>query len=216
MLPAPWSIVLTLLFCGTAAYALLQLVRLASRPRAEGPGGQVVELNHLVMSVLMVAMVWWMPGGLGTAVQVAALGLFGLALLRYATRPELARGTRIAMAAHLIGNVAMIWMLVAMPWLMGHGTATSDPAAAGQHAGHGGGAEPAPGGAMPPMEMPMGTPGWMTVVTLVLAGLLVLTAIGWLVHRHRARELRAGDDWSHRICHAAMTGGMAAMLVVMR
>ena len=29
---------------------------------------------------------------------------------------------------------------------------------------------------------------------VVLAGLLVLTAIGWLVHRHRARELRAGDD----------------------
>lgn len=203
---------LTLLFCATGAYALLQLVRLAAAPGAEGPGGRVVELNHLVMSVLMVAMAWWMPGTLGTAVQAIALGLFALALLGYATRRGLARGTRIAMAAHLAGNAAMIWMLVAMPWLMGHSIAGA-PAAEGQHAGHGG--STAAGGASE-MAMPMGTPGWMTAVSLGLAVLLAVAAIGWLAHRHRARELRAGDDWSHRICHAAMFGGMAAMLVVMR
>lgn len=215
MLPAPWSIALTLLFCGTGAYALLQLVRLGSRPRAEGPGGNLVELNHLVMSVLMVAMVWWMPGTLGTTVQVIALGLFTVALLRLATLAGLARGTRIAMAAHLVGNLAMIWMLVAMPWLMGHAAGAGDSGHAGheEHAGHQGAGTGAPlGGA----DLAAGTPGWMITLSLVLAALMAVTAVGWLAHRHSERELGRGDDWPHRICHAAMAGGMAAMLVVMR
>jgi hypothetical protein len=98
-------------------------------------------------------------------------------------------------------NLAMVWMLAAMPLLMGPmGGETS-----GGHSHHGSGEA---------MPMPMGStaiPGWVQAVSWVAVVVLVAVAVWWLV-----RAVRVDRDRSHLCCHGVMSVGMALMLAVMR
>lgn len=218
MLTPVWSVLLTAVFSLTGIYSLMRLARHTSQPtlkpalrsagrpgqpvRAPRPGSEhVIDLNHVVMSVAMVVMVWWPSGPVGTAVQIAVFAaftaVFGLgALTRTTGATHLGR---LGAAAHASMNAAMIWMLAVMPLLM-----------AGM---------PGPGTAsMPGMDMGTGAagaggtrvPNWAQDVSWAAVALMVAVAGWWLVH-----AVRADRDRPHLCCHAAMGTGMAVMLAVM-
>ncbi|MGP5597345.1 DUF5134 domain-containing protein, partial [Brachybacterium alimentarium] len=76
-------------------------------------------MNHLVMSLAMLLMVWRPVGTAGTWIQVALFALFGVVMLLGLPTVH-AVGERVAVVSHVMLNAAMIWMLLAMPLLMGH------------------------------------------------------------------------------------------------
>lgn len=108
------SVVFTAMFVATGGWALFRL----ALQRADTCVDRSTELAHLLMSLAMLAMVWGVTGGLGSAsgiVQVVVFGLFSLWFLTGVLGGHLPSGL------HLASTAAMVWMVVAMPSLMGMG-----------------------------------------------------------------------------------------------
>lgn len=77
----------------------------------------IIEVNHLVMSVAMIFMIWVTVIDAVTWAQVTVFAIFALALLPVLLQQGEA-AQRVSLAGHPILNAAMIWMLLAMPLLM--------------------------------------------------------------------------------------------------
>ena len=175
------SVLLTVLFLATGAYSLLRWASLRTGVAAHA-GDPVAELSHLVMSLAMIGMVWGYGGSTSDLVQIV---LFGLLSGYFAVRLVTARRHRGGAgcptpAYHLLMCAAMVWMVAAMPLLMG--MAPSDDAGM-QMDGmtmSAGSAAAAPAGP---------TPQWAIVVTVLTAIALVAAAGHWL--RRIARSVPA-------------------------
>jgi hypothetical protein len=175
----------------TAAFAVAGL---ASLVRLFGPvagAGRIGALSHLLTSIAMIGMAWGWPGP-GTSAGVAQLAVFGLltaVFVRRVLRP--AGPGRGAGADHLIDLVAMVWMLGAVPWLMG-----ADPASHSHDLA--------------------AVPVWVQVVTLAFLVLLGNAALASVVEEHRGSPGPAAAvsrlDAAGRVL---MSGGMAGMLLTM-
>lgn len=195
-----WSVMLTVVFVLTGGYSLWRWAG-AVASRSGRREEATVDLNHLVMSVAMVSMTWWPAGAVAIVVQGLVFAGFALALL-----PAMVRdgdgSRRLGLAAQLAMNLAMIWMLLAMPWLMA-GTATGAGQPTGHH--HGGGhqaAIPTPAG--------ISAPAWMDAVSWIAVGLMVISALWW-----GPRAIRAQQHRVHFCCHGLMGVGMAVMIGAM-
>lgn len=208
MIETPWSFVLTAIFLVTAVLCALHLTQSRSASAAatvgsvhaahHGPIATAVHVNHLVMSLAMLLMVWRPVGTAGTWVQVTTFALFGVLML--IGLPSVLRTVdRVGLASHVVLNAAMIWMLLAMPLLMGHAMGSSTDA----HAAHHGS-----GDAMAVVMTP--TPGWVAVVNWVAVVLSAVVAVWWLERLFRAPSHRV-----HSACHLLMAAGMALMLPLM-
>lgn len=208
VIETPWSFALTAIFLATAVLCALQLAhsRDASagdsraRSRRDGAISTAVHLNHLVMSLAMLLMVWLPVGAVGTWVQVVIFALFGLLMLS-GLPSEASANARIGLSSHVLLNVAMIWMLLAMPLLMGHARGDSDGANAAHH------------GDVPDDAMAMETlapPAWASGVNYAAVALSALIALWWTT-----RLLREPGHRLHTACHLLMAGGMYLMLALM-
>ncbi|HAN25639.1 MAG: DUF5134 domain-containing protein [Microbacterium sp.] len=192
-----WSAVFTILFSVTGVVSLVSLVRTRRAAPAGTPFGttEVVEIAHLLMSIAMVAMVWWAAGAELTWAQIAVFAVVAIALL--VSLPQAtSRAGRVDLAGHAVVTGAMVWMLVAMPALMGSG----GDGASGHH--HSGGAADA--------AAPAATPEWIVVLNGVVIAVVAAFAVWWIVGLVRSSHHRA-----RHVCHALMAGGMAVMLAVM-
>jgi Domain of unknown function (DUF5134) len=113
------SVLFTAVFVGTGGYALHRLTAQAFVDRA-------AEAAHLLMSLAMLAMTWGWTGGPGSPSGMVQVGLFGLFTLWFVAG---AVGGSIPNGLHATNAAAMVWMVVAMPELMGMGTHTTWTAA---------------------------------------------------------------------------------------
>ena len=196
MLTAPWNLILTVVFAFTGVYCLARLITHRPPPGAlRGPvlESTAIHLMHLVMSVGMIAMCWFMmiPAALNWA-QIVVFTVLALALLPGLWKaPLLAR--RVDLAGHIWLAAAMVWMIAAMPLLMAN-------------MGGGGHGEAAGGS----MMMEMSTPPWVDVLNGVFAAGSAAIALWWV---HRAATIRG--ERLHGLCHCLMAAGMAAMLLLM-
>ncbi|WP_328997904.1 DUF5134 domain-containing protein [Kribbella sp. NBC_00709] len=197
MLTSPWDLLLTALFAMTLALSLWWWTS-ASRSDVRD---RVLHLNHAVMSAAMIVMIWWPFGRLGSWVQIAIFALLFLLVIRVDWQPVFERVGDTT--AHVLMNLAMIWMLAAMPLLMGDSAMT--PEAHADHAGH--------GGAMPSDASGMAMAGpdtWVKALNGVATAAVFLCGFWWL------RQItRSGQHRAHAACHVLMAGGMAAMLILM-
>jgi Domain of unknown function (DUF5134) len=105
----------TAVFVGTGGHALYRLTAPAFVDRA-------AEAAHLLMSLAMLAMTWGWTGGPGSPSGMVQVGLFGLLTLWFVAG---AVGGSIPHSLHTTNAAAMVWMVVAMPALMGMGTHTA-------------------------------------------------------------------------------------------
>ena len=137
MIAAPWNILLTFVFVMTAVICFSGLIGRSRKGRTNSAltDSDLIDITHGVMSVAMIVMTWWTVWDAVTWAQVAIFAILVLALV-----PSF-RGARGAQAVDLVGHivldVAMIWMLAAMPLLMAGMDMSGD--AGGAHAGHHGG-----------------------------------------------------------------------------
>ncbi|HTF49646.1 MAG TPA: DUF5134 domain-containing protein [Pseudonocardia sp.] len=171
----PLSVLLTVIFAATGGYSLLRWASLRAGV-AGHHGDRVAELSHLVMSVAMIAMVWAYGGPAGNVAQIVLFTV--LAGYFLARLPVGRRGARLggcpAPGFHLLMCASMVWMVAAMPLLMG-GMPTGS---AGGHM-HGmpmGGADSAGQDGQPPAP----TPAWAVVVTVAVSVALLAAAGYWL------------------------------------
>lgn len=203
MLSFPVNVALTVAFAFTGLYCLGHLV--ASRRRTlagTGPrtltDGEVVDLNHGIMSAAMILMTWVVVSDAFLWTQVALFAILAASLLLNWVRAG-STVHRIDVVTHILLDLAMIWMLAAMPLLM------AELAAGGgghdHHGGHHGVAE---------AVLPAVTPLWADIVNggfVVISVAVCLWWIGRLV-------TGSGHRW-HAACHAVMAGGMGVMLLAM-
>ncbi|TWF75682.1 uncharacterized protein DUF5134 [Pseudonocardia hierapolitana] len=175
----------------TAAFAVAGLSSMVRLFRPVAGGGRIAAFSHLLTSIAMIGMAWGWPGP-GTSVGIVQLAVFGLLAAVFVLRVLRPVGHgRGASANHLLDLVAMVWMLGAVPWLMGadHASHSHDLAA---------------------------VPVWMQVVTLAFLVLLGNAALASVVEEHRSSPDPAGAvsrlDAAGRVL---MSGGMAGMLLTM-
>ncbi|MGO2110321.1 MAG: DUF5134 domain-containing protein [Pseudoclavibacter sp.] len=202
MIESPWSFLLTVVFVGTGIFCLVTLVAGRLGPdtrRAPMSDAEVVHAGHGIMSVAMVAMVWVMSNDVVSWTQIAVFAILTLALIPTLARAQSAR-VRVEIVAHMTLNLAMIWMLWAMPLLMA-GSMTHD--AGGAHAGHEG------HGAASGTTLTE-TPAWADVTNGAFVGLSIAATAVFAVSAVASKGHR-----THAICHVAMGAGMAVMLVLM-
>ena len=83
---------------------------------------RAAEAAHLLMSLAMIATTWGWTGGPGSTSGMVQVGLFGLFALWFVAG---AVGGSIPDGLHTTNAAAMVWMVVAMPELMGMGTHTT-------------------------------------------------------------------------------------------
>lgn len=100
---------LTLVFGTTGLYCLWRLAT------GRGRGIEVfTDVNHVVMSAAMLAMLWLPSGGVARWLQVVAFGGAAIVFLQH-----LARSAEVAARAgalmHAAMNLGMVWMLTTMP-----------------------------------------------------------------------------------------------------
>ena len=218
MISFPWSLILTAAFAFTGLVCLLHIARHWTEPRTQtcpdvGAARMdlVVHANHLVMSIGMIAMVWVDTGTIATWGQslfftvlaaVMAIGLFRAP----------GRTPRISLAAHLVLNAAMVWMLLAMPLLMAHpmDDEAHDDMDAGGHAGHHGDHDHAHSGGSDMAQAMTQTPDWAAAVNWGAIALSALAAAWRIVLLVRSRRVGI-----HTLCHAVMGLGMTGMLALM-
>lgn len=206
MFTLPWSLALSAVFVVTGVVCGIHLAR--TWGAAAGAHGRhdhgalvarAVHVDHLVMSLAMLLMIWRPVGTAGTWMQSAVFTAFAALMLVSVPRAHDA-AQRVDLVGHAVLNAAMVWMLATMPLLMGHPMSTpSDP-----HAAH-------HGGSMDTMAMQLNpTPTWATVATGITIAISVLVALWWLVRlaRDRGHRLHAG-------CYLVMGAGMASMLALM-
>ena len=208
MIETPWSFALPAIFLATAILCALHLAQTrgaAAAPmnphaRHESAISTAVHVNHLVMSLAMLLMVWRPVGTAGTWVQVAIFTLFG-ALMLSGIFAEVSVSERISLSRHTSLNVTMIWMLLAMPMLMAHPRDGSGDV----HAAHHGGASADPA-SIPPVT----APAWASGASWAAIGVSGLVAVWWAV-----RLLREPGHRVHAACHLLMAAGMSLMLALM-
>lgn len=222
MFPSAAAVSFTVVFAATGLYALVRYVAISSRPGSSpttaGPA-RAVELLHLLMSVAMIAMAWGWSGGPESGSGVVQLAVFGTFTLVFATLAARARGFLgvVGPAAHSLMATAMVWMVAAMPVIMGHG-ATSDAGGDGHggHAGHG--AATTEVSSTPLVAEP--TPIWATVLNGVIAALLLAAGLFWALRAVRAvrgdhAEAATGPTGPTGAAHlggaAADPGGVATL-----
>ncbi|WFE28347.1 DUF5134 domain-containing protein [Solwaraspora sp. WMMD791] len=198
MLETPWVPVLTIVFLLTGLVCVGDLaIRRRNVPREQAySDAELIDINHAVMSAAMILMAWLMVDGVFAWAQVAVFGILAFALLPAYLR---ARGTseRVDVLGHVTQNVAMIWMLAAMPILMSE-------MAVGGASGHVHGVAAA--GAVPTP-----TPAWADMTNVVFVVLSATGALWWL---YRAATTRSGHRL-HQLSCAVMGAGMATMLLLM-
>jgi hypothetical protein len=166
------SLLLTVLFAVTGGYALLRWASLRTGVAGRAGDG-VAELSHLLMSLAMIVMAWGYGSPAATTAQIVLFGgLGGYFAIRLAAS-RLAASTRTCPASgfHLLMCAGMVWMVVAMPWLMAS-------------AGTAGSAADMP---MDGMSMPMapgapvaGGPRWAGPITVVLAVAMLVASAYWV------------------------------------
>lgn len=197
MLTGPPAVALTILFGATALYCALDWSR--ARGSSSRVTAGLIDANHVVMSVAMIAMIWSPTGRGGSTLQAAVFVLFAAAMAMSMTATN-----RVGPALHALTNLAMAWMLAAMHLIMpGHGDSGS-----GGHAGHHGGGS----GQTMPMQSADPAP-WVVAVTQGLTLACAAGSLFWLWRAARSRGHRYAAR--HSICHAGMAAGMAAMLALM-
>ena len=208
--------ILTALFALTAIWFMRRAVRAGA-----GAPERISAMAHVLMSALMVPMAW--PWGMTipafpqiVLLSLAGLWFLGLAVKKSWPRVEAEPGGRWASLHHAAMMVAMVWMLATMPELM---AATShDPGSGGHHAVGAGASATMVAGTMP-AELPV----WITIVTVVLGGYLILSSMSWLaaaVDRGRGATgaSTTGFDIVESVAlswagHGAMSIGMGVMLL---
>jgi hypothetical protein len=185
-----------------ARWLLTSVFAAAGLGSLPGPGwvgtaraaARVSEVFHALMCAALIAMTWRSepiaPAWFLTALFGCAVIWFGLASLGGVASW---RARRLPGLHHALMAGAMIWMVTAMPAVMRMGSA--GPAR----------------GAMPAMSRPAG-PAAVLAVSVLLAAYFALAAVPWLVcaigpGRRVTGRAAAG--------HAAMSAGMAAMLLAM-
>ena len=230
------SLLFSVVFVVTGGYSLVRLAELVAT--GDTGGGRVAESSHLLMSIAMIVMIWVPGGGPSSAGGVVMIIVFGAFMVVFGARlfAPAAGPSRAAPGHHVIMNAAMVWMVAAMPWIMGtdgaatgadsdghdHSTMSAMPGMGG--AGHG--------------SLVAGTPGWVTAVSGVFVVVLAAAAVMWAVRVVRpdpvvtapppARATPGGvvvlgapsrvRPIGPRLdagCHALMGLGMAGMLLAM-
>lgn len=172
----------TALFLATGVYSVVQLAALASgvSPVVD----RAAELSHLLMSVAMIAMTLGWSGGPSSPSGVLQIGAFAFAGLYFLI--AVVRGHRppVAGGHELVMSLAMVWMVVGMPALMGSagssGATMEDMPWMSAGATAGAGPDPA-------------ARSWMLPVSLLLIALLVATTLFWA-----ARVRTAAGPIAHR------------------
>lgn len=222
------SIMFTVVFTATGGYALY---RLATQASGTDPDvDRTAELAHLLMSVAMIAMVWGWTGGPATTSGVVQLVVFGLFTVWFLTGAVAGSATA---GLHLVAAAAMVWMVGAMPLLMGAPAAADAGSGMAGMPGMGDTAVPAPA------TESGGTPAWVVSLTVLFALLLVATAALWARYALAGARGSAGSSAADvepgepagvalatapgrvtmtrldACCHALMGLGMAAMLAAM-
>lgn len=198
MIATPWALALTLVFVLTGLVCAGALV--IRRRAAAGDQGlsdeDLIDVNHGVMSAAMILMLWLMTDGVVAWAQIAIFAILAVALLPVYQR---AAGTtaRVDLVSHAGQDLAMIWMLAAMPVLM------SEMAGGAGGGGHSHGGSDA--GAVP-----TATPAWADAVNIGFVVIATATAGWWLY-----RTLTATGHRLHLLGYAAMAAGMATMLLLM-
>nr|WP_256415644.1 DUF5134 domain-containing protein [Frigoribacterium sp. CFBP 13712] len=172
-------------------------LRAADR-RAVITDGELVDVNHGVMSIAMIAMTWFFAMDVVTWAQVLLFAILGLSLVPPLLRAS-SRRARTDLAGHIALDVAMIWMLAAMPLLMAGAMSPGGGSVHAEHAGADAGA-----------DMLTATPIWADVVNVLFVVVSVAAALWWLVQMFVSRGHRV-----HLLCHVVMAAGMAWMLVLM-
>ena len=200
MIGSPWDIILTIAFSFTAIVCLRVLVqhRIASRSRYEGLTDMgLIHLNHGLMSIAMIVMVWVYVIDAVTWAQVALFGIFALSLFPLFGRTKKLAG-KVDLVSHIAMDAAMIWMLAAMTLLMAGDMGDESSSAHASH--HGGGAG----------EMISATPVWADVVNVVFIVASAAATLWWL-----CRFLGVRGHRLHSLCHTVMAAGMGVMLFLM-
>jgi hypothetical protein len=189
-----------------AARWLLTAVLASSRAGlTAGPGragtaraaARVSEVFHALMCTALIAMTWRSEP---IAPVWSLTALFGCAVIWFGLAGPGGvagfRARRLPGLHHALMAAAMIWMITAMPAAMRMGPA--------------GPAGPA-GGAMPVLSRPA-APAAVLAVSVLLAAYFALAAVPWFV-----RAIGPGRRVTGRAAagHAAMSAGMAAMLLAM-
>lgn len=196
MLPTPWDWILTACFVATGIFCLGFWIARGDHGR-DPSSGPLVDANHALMSVSMIAMIWLPFGQIGSWVQAGAFALLGAGLAALSVRATPAVHG-VDGLSHVLLNAAMVWMLLAMPLLMGTGPSASG---GGHHQHHGGGTEAA--------HQVSATPGWVSATNTVAIAISAAVALWWAVRAVR------GHHRLHALCHLLMGAGMAAMLALM-
>ena len=177
------TVVFTVVFLMISCYSLLRLALLAA---AVGPeGDQLAELSHLLMGLAMIAMTLGWTGGPGSASGIVQLLLFGLLTLWFLGRAvgRSAGHGGTSNVYHLVMTASMVWMVAAMPRLMGMPETGSADAMASMHGGHDGGSA---AGAAHATAMAH-APTWMVAVNWGFVALLGAGAALWARRAARAR-----------------------------
>ncbi|MGJ3509183.1 DUF5134 domain-containing protein [Enemella sp. A6] len=210
MIAFPVNVALTAIFVFTGLYCLYHFIAAQRSKSAGSPAltdGQVVDINHLIMSAAMIFMTWVMFGDVLLWGQVA---LFAVLLLSLIPNWLRARGLteRLDVAGHMLLDLAMIWMLAAMPLLM----AGMDHGAHGDHGDHADHSDHSDHGGHGGHEMDMAadTPAWADAVNVGFVAICGLVAAWWLL-----RAVREPRHRLHSVCHLLMSVGMGVMLVAM-
>ncbi|MFV2018169.1 DUF5134 domain-containing protein [Micromonospora sp. LOL_023] len=173
------------------------VIRRRGVPREQAfSDAELIDINHCVMSAAMILMVWLMVDGVFAWAQVAIFGILAFALLPAYLRVR-STSERVDVLGHVTQNVAMIWMLAAMPILMSE-------MAIGGGSGHSHGVAAA--GAVPTP-----TPAWADTVNVVFVVLSGTGALWWL---YRAARPTSGHRL-HLLSYSVMSAGMATMLLLM-
>ncbi|MFY1635523.1 DUF5134 domain-containing protein [Solwaraspora sp. WMMB335] len=198
MLETPWVPVLTIVFGLTGLICVGDLViRRRGVPRDQAiSDAELVDINHAVMSAAMILMAWLMVVGVVAWAQVAIFAILALALLP-AYRLARSISERVDVLGHITQNLAMIWMLAAMPTLM-----SEMAIGGGSGHSHGGAASGA---------VPTATPVWADMVNVAFVGLTAIGALWWL---YRAAMTTSGHRL-HLLSYAGMGAGMGTMLLLM-
>lgn len=157
-------------------------------------------LFHLLMGAALVAMIWWSEPALAVWSQTVLFGCaviwFGLTSVSTGTGTNGSAEARtwpagLSGAHHAVMAVAMIWMLIAVPSPMPTPAASADAT----HA-----------------TMSDGAHASMSAVNVLFAVYFALATIPWFARTVGAG--RRGNRWA-AAGHAAMSAGMAAMLLAM-
>jgi hypothetical protein len=185
----PLAIALSAVYILTGVHALHRWARTISGtlPSAR----RTVELAPLLLSVAMLSMTWTRIGSAGVVLQVLLFtvlaGYFGLDAVRRhrpGAHDQVGDLTRALMAA------AMVWMLVAMPWIMPRWEPSD----------HGHGEHVAPmGGAVASnlvasnMGAQDGAAGWVVMVTAGVCAVLLAGSVFWGTRAVRGVPVDSGQ-----------------------